>query len=119
MHLTEALNCRNNCCAPDCCIVSADADFPALTALSPLDGRYAGKVAALRAHFSEYGLIRHRVRVELAWLVALSDEPATRGSAARVDARGAGDRPVCAGDAARIKDIERQTNRDVKAVSTG
>ena len=48
----------------------------ALTALSPLDGRYAAKVAALAPHFSEYGLIRHRVRVELAWLVALADEPA-------------------------------------------
>jgi adenylosuccinate lyase len=67
-------------------------DLSALTALSPLDGRYAAKVAALSAHFSEYGLIRHRVRVELAWLVAL---PA---------------------DAERVKAIERVTNHDVKAV---
>ena len=47
----------------------------ALTALSPLDGRYAAKVAALREHFSEFGLIRARVRVEIAWLIALADEP--------------------------------------------
>ena len=48
----------------------------ALTALSPLDGRYAGKVAALRVHFSEFGLIRSRVEIEVAWLVALAAEPA-------------------------------------------
>ena len=48
---------------------------PALTALSPLDGRYATKVAPLARHFSEYGLVRARVRVEIAWLVALSEEP--------------------------------------------
>ena len=56
--------------------MSAQADTHALTALSPLDGRYAGKIAALAAQFSEYGLIRHRVRVELAWLAALADESA-------------------------------------------
>ena len=50
-------------------------DHDALVALSPLDGRYAGQAEALRAHFSEFGLIRSRVRVELAWLAALSDEP--------------------------------------------
>ena len=46
-----------------------------LTALSPLDGRYAGKVDALRAHFSESGLIRCRLRVEIEWLKALAGEP--------------------------------------------
>ena len=46
-----------------------------LLALSPLDGRYAGKVDALRPIFSEYGLIRARVRVEVEWLLALADEP--------------------------------------------
>ena len=44
----------------------------ALTALSPLDGRYAKKVAPLAEHFSEFGLIRARVRIEIAWLIALS-----------------------------------------------
>ena len=100
--------------------MSAPADTHALTALSPLDGRYAGKVAALAAHFSEYGLIRHRVRVELAWLVALADEaalpeispfsPAVRHA---IDAVGAGFSPA---DAQRVKAIERTTNHDVKAV---
>ncbi|PJA57032.1 MAG: adenylosuccinate lyase, partial [Rhodocyclales bacterium CG_4_9_14_3_um_filter_68_10] len=46
-----------------------------LTALSPLDGRYSEKVSALRRHFSEFGLIRNRVRVEIAWLLALTLEP--------------------------------------------
>ena len=45
----------------------------ALTALSPLDGRYAAKVEGLRIHFSEYGLIRNRVRVEIEWLKALAE----------------------------------------------
>ena len=47
----------------------------ALTALSPLDGRYASKAAPLAAHFSEFGLVRARVRVEIAWLLALANEP--------------------------------------------
>ena len=46
-----------------------------LTALSPLDGRYRTKVAQLSEYFSEYGLMRERIRVELAWLDALADEP--------------------------------------------
>ena len=46
-----------------------------LTALSPLDGRYAAKVDALRAQFSEYGLIRRRLQVEIEWLKALAAEP--------------------------------------------
>ena len=46
-----------------------------LLALSPLDGRYAGKVDALRPIFSEYGLIQARVQVEVEWLLALADEP--------------------------------------------
>ena len=45
-----------------------------LTALSPLDGRYASRVDALRPIFSEYGLMHRRVAVEIAWLIALSDE---------------------------------------------
>ncbi|MCC7041941.1 MAG: adenylosuccinate lyase [Burkholderiales bacterium] len=92
----------------------------ALTALSPLDGRYAAKVEALAPHFSEFGLIRHRIRAELAWLVALADEPgvvelAPFGAATR----GAIDAVIAAfspGDAARVKEIERATNHDVKAV---
>ena len=47
-----------------------------LTALSPLDGRYASQTRALQDHFSEFALIRHRVRIEIAWLKALAAEPA-------------------------------------------
>ncbi len=92
----------------------------ALTALSPLDGRYAAKVAGLREHFSEFGLIRARVRVEIAWLRALGAEPAiaevsafSPDDVAKLDA-------FCAdfsvADAERIKAIERTTNHDVKAI---
>jgi len=91
-----------------------------LTALSPLDGRYAGKVDALRAQFSEYALIRQRVRVELAWLGALASEPAieevpafsTSGQAAMARIG----ETFSVADAARVKEIERTTNHDVKAV---
>ena len=100
--------------------MSADADLAALTALSPLDGRYAAKVGALSAHFSEYGLIRHRIRAELAWLVALAEEPAivelpafSAEARAEIDRVAAGFGPA---DAARVKAIERTTNHDVKAV---
>ena len=100
--------------------MAAEDVFPALTALSPLDGRYAGKVAALREHFSEFGLVRHRVRVELAWLVALADEPAipevppfSAAARAALDQAVQGFAPA---DAARVKEIERRTNHDVKAV---
>ena len=100
--------------------MSAEADLFALTALSPLDGRYAVKVAALSAHFSEYGLIRHRVRVELEWLSALAAEPAVPEIAAFAPATRDEIAAVAAAfapaDAARVKAIERTTNHDVKAV---
>ncbi len=92
----------------------------ALTALSPLDGRYASKVAALREHFSEFGLIRARVRIEIAWLVALSEEPKIAEVApfsatarASLDVAGASFAPA---DGERVKAIERTTNHDVKAI---
>src|SRR6185437_3055246 len=91
-----------------------------LTALSPLDGRYAQKVDALRECFGEFALIRDRVRVEIAWLLALADEPAVRevptfsDEARRLLADiGAS---FATHDAARVKAIERTTNHDVKAV---
>ncbi|WP_376696151.1 adenylosuccinate lyase [Wenzhouxiangella sp. EGI_FJ10305] len=92
----------------------------ALTALSPLDGRYAGKLAGLRRLASEAGLIRHRVRVEVAWFQALAAEPAftalpelSRGDREFLDrlVEEFGD-----GDAAAVKAIEQTTNHDVKAV---
>jgi len=92
----------------------------ALLALSPLDGRYAAKVDALRPIFSEYGLIHARVRVEIEWLVALAAEPAITelppfddAQAATLQALWQGFSPA---DALRVKEIERTTNHDVKAV---
>ena len=92
----------------------------ALTALSPLDGRYAGKVDALRPIFSEYGLVRARVKVEVEWLLALAEAPGiaelppfSELAAARLRALADG---FSVADAARVKEIERTTNHDVKAV---
>ncbi|WP_271678655.1 adenylosuccinate lyase [Thermomonas mangrovi] len=90
----------------------------ALTALSPLDGRYAGKVDALRPIFSEYGLIRARVKVEVEWLLALANEPGIVelkpfAAVARLRALADG---FSVADAARVKAIEATTNHDVKAV---
>jgi adenylosuccinate lyase len=96
------------------------ADLSTLTALSPLDGRYAGKIGALRDHFSEFGLVRHRIRVELAWLAALAAEPAIVEVPAFSPAARAAIEEVAQSfapaDAARVKEIERRTNHDVKAV---
>ncbi len=90
-----------------------------LTALSPLDGRYAAKVAALRPLLSEYGLMHRRVQVEIEWFVALSDagfdEFKPLSEAARGLLRGLVLR-FSEADAQAIKEIERTTNHDVKAV---
>ena len=95
-------------------------DTHALTALSPLDGRYAGRLGGLRALASEAGLIRHRVRVEVAWFKALAAEPAFTAlpGLSREDHNFL-DRladEFDADDAAAVKAIERTTNHDVKAV---
>jgi adenylosuccinate lyase len=90
-----------------------------LTALSPLDGRYAPKVAALRPLLSEFGLMHRRVQVEVEWFIALSDAGldgfAPFSEAARGLLRGLVVR-FSEADAQAIKDIERTTNHDVKAV---
>ena len=92
----------------------------ALTALSPLDGRYAGKVDALRPIFSEYGLIKARVKVEVEWLLALAADPGIVELKPFSDAASARLRALADGfsveDAARVKAIEATTNHDVKAV---
>jgi adenylosuccinate lyase len=92
----------------------------ALNALSPLDGRYAAKVADLASIFSESGLIRSRVAVELAWVKALADEPGIpEVGTLTPDRRAALDGILdgfSAAAAARVKEIERRTNHDVKAV---
>jgi adenylosuccinate lyase len=94
-------------------------NLSALTALSPLDGRYAGRVAPLRALLSEYGLMHRRVQVEVEWFIALSDagfaEFKPLSEAARGLLRGLVAR-FSESDAQAIKDIERTTNHDVKAV---
>lgn len=94
-------------------------NLSALTALSPLDGRYAAKVAPLRPLLSEYGLMHRRVQVEVEWFIALSDagfaefKPLTEASRGLL--RGLVAR-FSEADAQAIKDIERTTNHDVKAV---
>jgi adenylosuccinate lyase len=91
----------------------------ALTALSPLDGRYAARMEPLRPLLSEYGLMRCRVQVEVEWFVALSDagfaEFKPLSEAARGMLRGLVVR-FSEGDAQAIKEIEKTTNHDVKAV---
>jgi len=91
-----------------------------LTAISPVDGRYADKCAALRPIFSEYGLIRARIRVEAMWLKALAQEPGIaelrnvpRDALALLDRIAA---EVSEADAAEVKKTEQTTNHDVKAV---
>ena len=90
-----------------------------LTALSPLDGRYAAKVAALRPLLSEFGLMKSRVQVEVEWFIALSDagfaEFKPLSAQARAHLRDLV-KHFSADDAQAIKTIERTTNHDVKAV---
>lgn len=92
----------------------------ALTALSPLDGRYASKCDALRPFLSEFGLIHARVTVEVRWLQALSNRPEIIEVAPfSAETNAALDEIVSnfsEEDANRIKEIERTTNHDVKAV---
>ncbi|MGL4576843.1 MAG: adenylosuccinate lyase [Burkholderiaceae bacterium] len=90
-----------------------------LTTLSPLDGRYAGKTDTLRPWLSEYALMHMRVRVEVAWFIALSDAKLPEFPALPADARAFLNqlaRDFTIANAQRIKDIERTTNHDVKAV---
>ncbi|MEA3195648.1 MAG: adenylosuccinate lyase, partial [Betaproteobacteria bacterium] len=91
-----------------------------LAALSPLDGRYARTADPLRQYFSEQGLIRYRVRVELAWLEALAAEPGIKEvkpfSAATKKALAKLVTDFSERDAEHIKNIEAETNHDVKAI---
>jgi len=105
MHTADSLDC------PDTLI--------ALRALCPLDGRYCAQAQALRQTLSEAGFMRHRVEVEVAWLIGLSDaglpELAAFSQEGRAVLRGLVEN-FSTEDAARIKAIERTTNHDVKAV---
>ena len=93
-------------------------ELSALTALSPLDGRYAGAAAELRPWFSELALIRSRVRIEAEWLARLAREPGVgpepeAAALERLDVVLSG---FSEADARAVKEIERTTNHDVKAV---
>ncbi|SHN23684.1 adenylosuccinate lyase [Duganella sacchari] len=93
--------------------------YSTLSALSPLDGRYAGKTDLLRPILSESGFMHHRVKVEISWLQALSQagfaeiKPFSAEGNALLDKIASG---FTEQDAARIKEIEAVTNHDVKAV---
>ena len=95
-------------------------ELHSLTAVSPIDGRYGAKTADLRPIFSEYGLMRARFAVEIRWLQSLAAHPGiaevppfSATANARLDAMVGG---FSEDDARRIKQIERTTNHDVKAV---
>ncbi|MFC4260394.1 adenylosuccinate lyase [Marinobacter lacisalsi] len=95
-------------------------ELTSLTAISPVDGRYGNKVSVFREIFSEYGLIRNRVKVEVRWLQQLADHPdITEVPPLSTGARDALDHIIdnfSLADAEAIKSIERTTNHDVKAV---
>ena len=94
-------------------------NFSPLCALSPLDGRYASRVGALRPLLSEFGLMHRRVQVEIEWFIALSDAGLMEFKPLSEAARGLLRSLVLRfseADAQAIKDIERTTNHDVKAV---
>jgi adenylosuccinate lyase len=99
--------------------MTATAPLSSLSALSPLDGRYAAKTDKLRPILSEAGFMHHRVMVEIAWLQALAQagfdeiKPFSVEASAHLDGIAAG---FDEADAARIKEIEAVTNHDVKAV---
>lgn len=99
--------------------MTSTAPYSTLSALSPLDGRYAAKTDKLRPILSEAGFMHHRVKVEIAWLQALSQagfaeiKPFSKDATALLDKMAA---DFTEADAARIKEIEAVTNHDVKAV---
>lgn len=95
-------------------------ELSSLTAVSPIDGRYASKTQSLRAYFSEFGLIRYRVAVEVRWLQCLANHPKItevpsldQSAEALLESMIDG---FSESDAQQVKLIERTTNHDVKAV---
>ena len=91
-----------------------------LTAICPIDGRYSGKCQELRDVFSEYGLVKRRILVECAWLEALCSAKEIKECKALAASERKALRAIAEGvtveDAARVKEIEKTTNHDVKAV---
>ena len=100
-------------------LILAAMSLSTLTALSPLDGRYAAKTDKLRPILSEAGFMHHRVKVEIAWLQALASAGLAEIRPFSADAGALLDRIAAdftEADAERIKEIEAVTNHDVKAV---
>jgi adenylosuccinate lyase len=95
-------------------------NLSSLTAISPIDGRYGSKTSNLRSAFSEFGLIKYRVQVEVRWLQQLANHPEISEVAPFSEEANAILNALVdnfsEADAAAIKDIERTTNHDVKAV---
>ena len=94
-------------------------DLNVLTAISPIDGRYRGKTDALAEYFSEYALIRYRVRVEIEYFIALCELPLPQlqdFDHSLFESLRDIYREFTPADAQRVKDIEKVTNHDVKAV---
>ncbi len=95
-------------------------ELSSLTAVSPIDGRYASKTQSLRAYFSEFGLIRYRVAVEVRWLQCLANHPKIAEVPSLDQSAHALLESMIDGfsenDAQQVKSIERTTNHDVKAV---
>ena len=94
-------------------------ELDSLTAISPIDGRYRSKTEPLAAYFSEYALIRYRVRVEIEYFIALCELPLPQLAAFDHGLFGrlrAIYTDFTEADARRVKDIEKVTNHDVKAV---
>ncbi len=95
-------------------------ELTSLTAISPIDGRYGSKSANLRPIFSEFGLIRHRIMVEVRWLQALAGNPAITEVPSLSETANCILNEITDNfselDAQRVKEIERTTNHDVKAV---
>ena len=95
-------------------------DSANLKALSPLDGRYSSKTAPLREYLSEYSLIRYRVLVEISWARHLANEPKIK-EFKPLDSQTEGELTALLQnfnlkDAVEVKNIEAETNHDVKAV---
>ena len=94
-------------------------DSHSLLAVSPIDGRYARQTVILRNYFSEYALIRYRVRVEIEYFIALCEIPLPQLAdfdRSKFEALRDIYRTMTPEDAAKVKDIEKVTNHDVKAV---
>ena len=94
-------------------------DLSLLTAISPIDGRYRGKTEPLAEYFSEYALIRYRVRVEIEYFISLCELPLPQledFNHSLFERLRDIYRNLTPAEAQRVKDIEKVTNHDVKAV---